>query len=244
MTVKLRNADNKILHEADVATLGEALEDAVKKGVSLKGVNLEGAKLRDVNLKGADLEGANFEKAKLQNVSLEGANLKKIECLRTDFQSVNAKNSDFSGVDIYASKIQMSDFQGANFQKANLSSAKIENSNFEKVNFEKTRFSYTSMGMGMGSSSISRAKFNEVKLDDDMPRVLKASGANVKNPIVNGVKQPTGIVASLKKKLGRDNSNDAEKTESSFTAIKPTDAELVKDAQNKIKAAMMSKKQR
>ncbi|MCK5296611.1 MAG: pentapeptide repeat-containing protein [Alphaproteobacteria bacterium] len=246
MTVKLRSVDNKVIHEANVDTLGEALEDAVKKGVSLKGVNLEGAKLRNVNLKGANLGGANFNKAKLQNVCLEGASLIGMTAYETKFHAVNAKNADFNGAEFYnkaesdrsmctkygfsmskvsfrRSKIQMSNFQGANFKFTTLGNTKIENSNFKDVNFEKTKV-FMERKENRDTDNISKekirngkdigcffttfviediAKFNKVELDPDMPRILRLGKANVKNPIVNGVKQPTGIVASLKKALGR-----------------------------------------
>jgi hypothetical protein len=64
------------LYSADVATLREALERAVKSGANLRGANLAGANLRGANLDGANLDGANLRGANLRGANLAGANLR------------------------------------------------------------------------------------------------------------------------------------------------------------------------
>ncbi len=55
----------KTLFSADVATLREALERAVRAGANLSGANLSGATLSGANLSGATLDGANLDGANL-----------------------------------------------------------------------------------------------------------------------------------------------------------------------------------
>lgn len=187
MTVKIKNINGDIIHEADVKNLGEALEDAVSKGVSLKGANLKKAKLRDINLKGADLEGAVFDKAKLQNVCLEDANLKGAKIRRAQLQSVNAKNANFQKADLTTSKIQMSDFNGADFKNADMVLAQIKNSDFTDTNLvQATLAQYRRDPLHMVTLS---AFFNKVKFRPDVIKDLLRKDAELKDPII--IEKPT-----------------------------------------------------
>ena len=79
--VKVRDNYYKIFHryEDDVIfrcnalTIREVVEEAVKRGISLRGANLEGANLEGANLAGANLYGANLYNANLTNADLTGA---------------------------------------------------------------------------------------------------------------------------------------------------------------------------
>ncbi|MCK5296273.1 MAG: pentapeptide repeat-containing protein [Alphaproteobacteria bacterium] len=182
MTIKIYNIDGDVIHEADVKKLGEALEDAVSKGVSLKGANLKKAKLRDINLKGADLEGAVFDKAKLQNVCLEDANLKGAKIRRAHLQSVNAKNANFQKADLTTSKIQMSNFNGADFAKADLVLAQIKNSDFTDINLVQAELAtYKRDPLYMVTIG---ASFDKVKVNPDTLKMMERKDLKLKNIIV------------------------------------------------------------
>ena len=76
--VEIKNIDGEVIYtyEGENATIKDAVEDAVKKGVNLTRANLEfthlygtnffNANLRDASLKDAELYGANLENIKTE----------------------------------------------------------------------------------------------------------------------------------------------------------------------------------
>ena len=71
---------NEVIFEGEYQSIKDAVEAAVKQGVSLawadlEDANLEGANLEGANLYGADLTGANLRCANLTGANLTGANL-------------------------------------------------------------------------------------------------------------------------------------------------------------------------
>ncbi len=65
-----------VIFEGEYPTIKDAVEAAVKQGVSLAYADLEGA------LEGADLRGADFRGADLRGASLIGANLEAPDSFR------------------------------------------------------------------------------------------------------------------------------------------------------------------
>lgn len=70
----------EVLYSADVGSVRECVEKAIKDGANLRnadlqGANLRGANLWDANLQGADLQYANLQGANLWDANLEGADL-------------------------------------------------------------------------------------------------------------------------------------------------------------------------
>ena len=71
--IQIKNRhDGKVIFEANVSTVKEAVELAVKQKVSLAYADLRGAILRGANLLGADLQGADLRGADLLGADLQG----------------------------------------------------------------------------------------------------------------------------------------------------------------------------
>jgi hypothetical protein len=93
----------------------DALQDLVRNGVSLAGVQLDGAwlerlkiggadlrraSLRGANLRGADLSRANLERADLSGADLTGARLSQALLKETVLTDSVVATADFSGADL------------------------------------------------------------------------------------------------------------------------------------------------
>jgi len=70
-----RDDASKVLFEADVLTIRECVEIAVRSGANLAYAKLEGVDLTGADLRYVDLTGANLAYAKLAYANLTGANL-------------------------------------------------------------------------------------------------------------------------------------------------------------------------
>ena len=69
--IEIKNRWNgEVLYSGEHASLKEAVEAAVKSGVSLAGANLRGANLGDANLGDANLRGANLRGADLRGAKV------------------------------------------------------------------------------------------------------------------------------------------------------------------------------
>jgi hypothetical protein len=76
-TIKILNRfDESVIYESERTTIKEAVEEAVKKEISLESANLESANLESANLKSANLEYANLEYANLESANLKSAKTK------------------------------------------------------------------------------------------------------------------------------------------------------------------------
>ena len=121
--VEIKNIHGEVIYtyEGENATIKDAVEDAVKKGVNLTRANLEYANLRYANLYHANLEGANLYRASLIRANLEGANIKD-----ANFKGVNLYRANLYGVNLYGAN-----FFNANLSQANLYGTKLENAKTE-----------------------------------------------------------------------------------------------------------------
>ena len=87
----LHRYSGEVIFEAEVASMKELVELAVKNKVSLVGVdlsdaNLMDAYLKDADLSGADLSGADLRGAVLGYADLRDADLRNIVLLRREAQ--------------------------------------------------------------------------------------------------------------------------------------------------------------
>jgi uncharacterized protein YjbI with pentapeptide repeats len=95
MKIEIKNLYGRILYECEAESIKEAVEKAVKEGVSLYKAILIGENLKGINLSGAcliesSLIWSNLEEANLENSNLEGA----------DFQGANLKGANLNRVNI------------------------------------------------------------------------------------------------------------------------------------------------
>ena len=71
MKIQILNRFNsEVIHEGDFKDIKEAVEDAVKKEISLKRADLRGADLQQADLSGAYFRGTNLQRANLSGAIL------------------------------------------------------------------------------------------------------------------------------------------------------------------------------
>ena len=80
MTIQIRHRyTGEVIYSADVETVKEAVEAAVKENASLKFAFLKGADLERANLERAYLKGADLKGAYLKGADFEGADLEGVK---------------------------------------------------------------------------------------------------------------------------------------------------------------------
>jgi hypothetical protein len=98
MTIEIKHRyTGATLYSADVATLREALERAVKAGADLRGANLFGADLTRATLDGATLTDANLTGANLFGADLTGADLTRANLTRATLDGANLTDASLDG---------------------------------------------------------------------------------------------------------------------------------------------------
>lgn len=127
--MKLKRWDSDIaIFEADVSSLKELLELALKTGISLYRVNLRGADLRSTNLIGANLKNADLSSADLRYADLRYADLSYADLKNTDLRAVNLRSADLS-----YSILRYANLEEVNLKDANLRGTNLEGTNLKKV---------------------------------------------------------------------------------------------------------------
>jgi hypothetical protein len=91
-TIEIKNIADDVLYAAEVETLREALEKAVKDGANLTRANLYGA-----NLTRANLYGANLTRANLDGANLDGANLTRANLYGANLDGANLDGANLDG---------------------------------------------------------------------------------------------------------------------------------------------------
>lgn len=94
--IKRKNLEPLVFEEA--TTVKEAVEYAVRNGISLKGADLS-----DTDLSGADLSSADLYKTNLRNADLSGADL-----TNADLSCTNLHDSDLTGADLTGALLDFS----------------------------------------------------------------------------------------------------------------------------------------
>lgn len=115
-----RKTGGKPIQAGAFSTIRQALEDAVSKGISLRGADLRNATLRGANLDGADLREALLDGADLRDINLSEANLTR----------ASLRDAEMTGACLCESRIIDVDFTGASFGNTLLTDAVIRNCTF------------------------------------------------------------------------------------------------------------------
>ncbi len=103
----------------------EALQDLVKDGVWLSGLDVSGAELYGINLENAvliraDLSKANLNAANLTNAGLFFAKLHYANLYRANLRDANLPKADLTSASLYKADLRDADLSGANLDDASL----------------------------------------------------------------------------------------------------------------------------
>ena len=130
-TFQLHHRDQNLLFAGDYRTLRECVEDALRDGVDLRGVDLAHADLSEINLDGANLHGASFSSANLTGANISEAGLSHCNfsgaaLFNTCLCHSNLSHSDFSdaafgGTDVAGATLAHCIFSGGSALGLNLS---------------------------------------------------------------------------------------------------------------------------
>lgn len=112
-TIEIKSKSGEIIfpHTCEDNTVKKTVEEAVKRGISL----------RDANLYNADLLGANMCSANLSGADLSGADLRESDLSVADLFYANLYNADLCGANLCGSNLS-----GANLYNADLSDVKAD----------------------------------------------------------------------------------------------------------------------
>jgi len=119
-------------------TFKEAVEEAVRRQLDLKGADLSGQDLSGANLHGAKFAKAFFIQSKLNNVNfyscfLDGADFRDATMNNCMLGDVHAVQANFSGANLSGSQMQNSFFLQSNFMDANLSRCDLTNAKLNQA---------------------------------------------------------------------------------------------------------------
>ena len=134
--MEIRNwKTDEIIYQADVDTIKELVEKAVKDGVSL-----EYADLRDADLRHSDLRGANLEIADLSDADLRHSDLRSTDLYYVDFHYADLRNARLSGANLECASLRganlrRSDLSGANLRRSDFRDANLRHSDIREANF-------------------------------------------------------------------------------------------------------------
>ena len=129
--ITLYRTNNSIIGEFQVGSVKEAVELAVRQGISLANANLAFKDLANVSLEGANCADANFTGTNLMWVRLEGAN-----CKGANFAGANLKWANCKGANLTNANLRWANFTGANLSSADLMGAVLTKANFTDANFD------------------------------------------------------------------------------------------------------------
>ncbi len=119
-------------------TFKEAVEEAVRRQLDLKGADFSGQDLSGANLHGAKFAKAFFINSKLNNVNfyscfLDGADFRDATMNNCMLGEVHAAQANFSGANLSGSQMLNSFFLQSNFMDANLSRCDLTNSKLNQA---------------------------------------------------------------------------------------------------------------
>jgi uncharacterized protein YjbI with pentapeptide repeats len=125
----------------------EAMQELVRYGESLAGVNAEKAYLARVRLPGANLEGAKFRGATLVGADLQGAKLSQVNLALADLRGANLQRAQLGRADLRSAKLFLAQLQNADLTSANLSGAILQGANLQgtKFGYEGVKFGQTNL---------------------------------------------------------------------------------------------------
>jgi serine/threonine protein kinase len=119
-------------------TFKEAVEEAVRRQLDLKGADFSGQDLSGANLHGAKFAKAFFIDSKLNNVNfyscfLDGADFRDATMNNCMLGDVHAVQANFAGANLSGSQMLNSFFLQSNFMDANLSRCDLTNSKLNQA---------------------------------------------------------------------------------------------------------------
>src|SRR5450830_664832 len=166
MKIEIRNRWSGAViftHEAEGATMRDAVLAARNSGANLSDADLRGADLIDADLRGADLRGADLRGANLRGADLRGANLRG-----ADLRGANLRGADLSGANLRSADLIDADLRGADLRGANLSGADLSGADLSGANLS---------GANLSGADLSGA--NLLPIRDDIWAVLSSAPAEV-----------------------------------------------------------------
>jgi hypothetical protein len=131
-----------MLYEGDYPTHVAALEDAVRLGVDLSGVDLSAERLctrESPSATTACTRHVQLQHVQLQHARLAGARLTDMCFDRADFSG-----ADLSGADLAGASFNEADFSGANFTGASFSTPHFASARLTRANLTGARMNWQS----------------------------------------------------------------------------------------------------
>ena len=159
------------------------------------------------------------EKVDLSGAFLEGADLKGVY-----FEKANLEGANLEGADLYDAHLSGSNLNNANLERANLKIANLHKVNLEEANLKNANLE----SANLHSTNLEKANLHNARLQGSHIHNINLEKANIEGVDFTDARF----------------SSDKIKQDCIVKAKKATDAELVKNAQAKIKTAMISGKSR
>lgn len=119
-TTIFNTSKSKILYQGDHASMTEAVEKAIRMGISLSGANLSGQ-----NLSHANLDGANLSHAWLNDCDLTGTNLSE-----ADLTGAYIQNSDLTLATLCEARLNATNFSNTSFAATLITHTQISGAYF------------------------------------------------------------------------------------------------------------------
>jgi hypothetical protein len=114
MKQQIKTIYGGLIFEGDFETFREAVEAAVRRGISLKNADLSNANLSHTNLVCVDFSHADLSNAKLWNANLVGANLVGAKLSHAEPWGANLSNANLEDADLSHVDISHADLSDAN----------------------------------------------------------------------------------------------------------------------------------
>lgn len=127
--ITIKNNYGEVIYQCQADSIKDAVEKAVKEGISLRNIDLSGKALSGANLRGADLSGANLRGtnlrganlicadlrgADLRDANLSGANLSCVNLRRANLSCANLGRADLIGANLWGANLWGADLRGIN----------------------------------------------------------------------------------------------------------------------------------
>jgi len=113
----------------------DALEELLRDGVPLVGVDVSDAFLRAVDLNGANLLRANFRSTDIRDGSFVGSQL-----VSADLTSANMRNADLHKADLHNANLEDADLFGADLRQADLTGAHLAKADLRNTDLHDTKW--------------------------------------------------------------------------------------------------------
>jgi hypothetical protein len=138
LEIKHRYLD-RIVWKSELASIKDAVEEAVKHSANLRAANLSAANLSGANLSGANLSGANLRGADLSGANLSGANLRGAYLSGANLSGANLRGAYLRGAYLRDADLRDADLSGANLRGAYLRGAYLRAANLSAANLTPIR---------------------------------------------------------------------------------------------------------